>query len=386
MSIKHLTLLGATGSIGDSTLNVVAQHPDRYRVVAMSAGSNWQKLVQQAKQFEPEVIALADEVAAAQAREALAGSSIQVLGGESGVVEAAAWESARMCVSAIVGGAGLKPTLAAIHARKDIALANKECLVMAGALFMEEIARYQVRLIPVDSEHSAIFQVFGDSNWMRRLVLTASGGPFRGWKRAQLEQVIPAQAVAHPNWSMGKKISVDSSTMMNKGLEVIEAHWLFGLPAERIDVVVHPQSIIHSMVEYQDGSVLAQMGVPDMRTPIAVALAWPERIAVDVPSLDLPALAKLDFSAAPQREDFPCLALAYDALREGGTAPAVLNAANEIAVEAFLQGEIPYLAIAEVIARTLGAQGSETVQDVAALFDVDKLARLKAQEMVAALR
>ncbi|WP_442918234.1 1-deoxy-D-xylulose-5-phosphate reductoisomerase [Magnetococcus sp. PR-3] len=380
--MKGLSILGSTGSIGVNTLDVCAQHPGRYRVVALSAGRNSRLMIEQAKQFSPEVIAMADESAAEEVSEALAGENIRVLAGEEGVIEAARWESAQMTVSAIVGGAGLKPTLAAIHARKDIALANKECLVMAGSLFMEEIGRYQVRLIPVDSEHSAIFQVFQNSEWMRRLVLTASGGPFRGWKRDQLQGVTPEQAVAHPNWSMGRKISVDSSTMMNKGLEVIEAHWLFGLPAEQIDVVVHPQSIVHSMVEYQDGSVLAQMGVPDMRTPIAVALAWPDRIPTTVESLDLPKLAQLDFYAKPDPVDFPCLELAYEALRRGGVAPVVLNASNEIAVAAFLDKRIPYLGIAESIIASMDQLGSGHIENIEHLFEVDKQARLLTEQFV----
>ncbi|ABK44354.1 1-deoxy-D-xylulose 5-phosphate reductoisomerase [Magnetococcus marinus MC-1] len=381
MSSKGIAILGSTGSIGVNTLDVCAQHPDRYRVVALSAGQNSARMIAQAKHFRPEVVAMADTKAAAEVTEALAGENIRVLAGEEGVIEVASWASAQMTVSAIVGGAGLRPTLAAIRARKDIALANKECLVMAGSLFMAEIGRYQVRLIPVDSEHSAIFQVFQNSNWMRRLVLTASGGPFRGWRRQQLHGVTPAQAVAHPNWSMGRKISVDSSTMMNKGLEVIEAHWLFGLPAEQIDVVVHPQSIVHSMVEYQDGSVLAQMGVPDMRTPIAVALAWPERIPTTVKSLDLPKLGQLDFYDKPDKRDFPCLELAYEALRRGGIAPVVLNAANEIAVAAFLEGAIGYLEIADLIVKTMDYLGHAPIESIDHLFAVDLQARMTAQQL-----
>ncbi|OSM05162.1 1-deoxy-D-xylulose-5-phosphate reductoisomerase [Magnetofaba australis] len=382
MSVKTLSVLGCTGSIGVNTLDVALSNPDRFRIVALAAGSNWRRVVEQARQCRPEVVALFDEEAADQARAALADLKIPVLSGVEGVSEAAALESARMTVSAIVGAAGLAPTIAAIRARKDIALANKECLVMAGALFMEEIARYQVRLIPVDSEHSAIFQVFQQTRWMRRLVLTASGGPFRGKRRGELVNVTPEQALAHPNWSMGRKISIDSATMMNKGLEVIEAHWLFGLPPEQIDVVVHPQSIVHSMVEYMDGSVLAQMGAPDMRTPIAVAMAWPERTQTNVPSLDLPQLAKLTFEARPDPADFPCLELAYDALRRGGLAPAVLNAANEVAVAAFLDAGLPFLTIPKVIDRTLDSLPLGAAAQLEDVFAADHQARKVAQRIV----
>ncbi|MBF0453505.1 MAG: 1-deoxy-D-xylulose-5-phosphate reductoisomerase [Magnetococcales bacterium] len=359
MPVKNISLLGSTGSIGVNTLDVVAAHPDRFRMVALAAGRNYRLLAQQAKQFRPEVVAIWDESLKEPLLDALEGLDVEVLCGKEGVIESGRWPSAQQTISAIVGAAGLAPTLAAIRAGKEIGLANKECLVMAGDLFMEEIARAGVTLIPVDSEHSAIFQSLfngqvgsvqttltpSHKKEIRHLTLTASGGPFRGWKRTQLQSVTPAQALAHPNWSMGRKISIDSATMMNKGLEVIEAYYLFGVAADKIQVVVHPESIIHSMASYHDGSVMAQLGAPDMRTPIAVALAWPERVLTEVPPLDLVEIGKLHFFSAPDEQDFPCLSLAFRALAKGGGLPAVLNAANEVAVEAFLEGEISFLAI-----------------------------------------
>ena len=374
MLIKTVTVLGSTGSIGVNTLAVIANHPERFRVVSLVAGSNGAKLIEQALHFQPEVVAIQQTEMASMVRDALAGTAIRVLSGKSGVVAAAKWESATMVVSAIVGAAGLEPTLAAIQAGKDIALANKECLVMAGALFMEAVTRHRVRLIPVDSEHSAIFQVLFNGHLetgqdrplplngsvlatktkeIRELVLTASGGPFRGWSGEKLRGVTPEMALAHPRWRMGRKISIDSATMMNKGLEVIEAFYLFGVSAERIRVVVHPESIVHSMVSYRDGSVLAQLGEPDMRTPIAVALAWPERIATTVADLDLARVGSLNFYPPPKKADFPCLELAYQALRQGGTTAAVLNAANEIAVAAFLDKKISFLDISRLIEWTM---------------------------------
>ncbi|MEO5376452.1 MAG: 1-deoxy-D-xylulose-5-phosphate reductoisomerase [Magnetococcus sp. DMHC-6] len=356
--IKNIAILGSTGSIGVSTLDVIATHPDRFRAIALAAGRNSQLLIAQAKRFHPQVVAMHDIEAAREVAFELSGLGIEVLVGAEGIAAVGAWDGVHMTVSAIVGGDGLLPTMAAIRAGKEIALANKECLVMAGALFKREMEQHKGSLIPVDSEHSAIFQVLnngqvtpklgegvgkgghfvnpGRQSGFRELILTASGGPFRGWSREQLAQVTPTQALAHPNWKMGPKISIDSATLMNKGLEVIEAYWLFGVELDRIQVVVHPESIVHSMVSYADGSVLAQMGVPDMRTPIAVALAWPERIAVPVKPLDLAALGRLTFFGTPDPLVFPCLGLSYQALRQGGAAPAILNAANEVAVAAFL--------------------------------------------------
>ena len=399
--MKGVTVLGATGSIGVNTLAVIADHPDRFRVVSLVAGRNGARLVEQALRFQPDVVAIQATDQLPMVTEALAGTAIRVLSGRAGVLEAATWASAEMVVSAIVGAAGLEPTVAAVRAGKDIALANKECLVMAGALFMREVAHYGVRLIPVDSEHSAIFQVLyngrgeahggGVDAWkgagggrdVQALILTASGGPFRGWSRARLRGVTPNMALAHPSWQMGRKISIDSATMMNKGLEVMEAFYLFGVAAHRIRVVVHPQSIVHSMVSYRDGSVLAQMGMPDMRTPIAVALAWPERLDTAVVPLDLTQVGPLHFFSPPERADFPCLALAYQALERGGAMPAVLNAANEVAVSAFLEERVGFLDIAtlvewtmETVAHDVGAAGMASVDEV---LHVDASARTQAR-------
>ena len=361
--MQAVTLLGSTGSIGVSTLNVLAQHPEKYRVYALTANRSVDNLFEQCQQFKPEIAVMLDESAAQQLADKItaAGLNIEVLSGVDALVQVAESQHTDYVMAAIVGAAGLLPTLAAARAGKHILLANKEALVMSGGLFMQEVERNGATLLPVDSEHNAIWQCLPvgnqqqhhfDGKGVRRIILTASGGPFRDYELADLELVTPEQAVAHPNWSMGQKISVDSATMMNKGLEVIEAHWLFGLPAEQIDVLLHRQSIIHSMVDYVDGSVLAQMGNPDMRTPIANALAWPNRIDSGVAPLDLVAAGRLDFSAA-DHQHFPCLALAYQALNAGGTSTAILNAANEIAVEAFLQRQIKFTQIAKIIEQVL---------------------------------
>ena len=363
LSAKAVALLGSTGSIGINTLRVIEDHLDRFQIVALAAGNNAGLLIEQALRFQPEMVAIYQEEMVSVVKNGLAGTHIRVLSGKSGIIAAAQWPSATLVVSAIVGAAGLEPTWAALQEKKDIALANKECLVMAGTLFMKEVAHQGVRLIPVDSEHSAIFQALFNGcsktesgihslapvKEIRALTLTASGGPFRGWSRQQLQDVTPEMALAHPSWKMGQKISIDSATMMNKGLEVIEAFYLFGIDSDRIRVVVHPESIVHSMVSYGDGSVIAQMGVPDMRTPIAVALAWPERIQTDVAALDLAQIEQLHFYPAPNPIDFPCLELAYHALRQGGMSATVLNAANEIAVDAFLKGKITFMDISRLI-------------------------------------
>jgi len=361
MPVRRLTLLGATGSIGDSALDVVARHPDRFVVTALTAHRQWEKLAALCRRHRPEVAALFDPDAARALERALAGDGLptRVLAGADGVCAAARLPAVDTVVAAIVGAAGLKPTLAAARAGKRILLANKEALVVGGAAFMRAVTEGGATLLPLDSEHNAVFQCLPSgyardpaAAGVRRILLTASGGPFRTWPAARLAGATPDEACAHPNWVMGRKISVDSATMMNKGLEVIEAHWLFGIPREAIDVVIHPQSVIHSLVEYVDGSVLAQLGHPDMRTPIAQALAYPERVESGVPQLDLGALAALAFEP-PDPARFPCLGLAYDALREGGTAPAILNAANEIAVAAFLDGRIRFTEIARACAETL---------------------------------
>ena len=390
--MQAVTILGSTGSIGVSTLNVLAQHPDKYSVYALTANRSLDALFEQCQQFEPEIAVILDENAAEELTQRLkvAGLKTQVLSGKQALVDVAESDDTDYVMAAIVGAAGLLPTLAAARAGKHILLANKEALVMSGGLFMHEVEANGATLLPVDSEHNAIWQCLPvgekqqyhyDGKGVRRIILTASGGPFRDYKLAELENVTPEQAVAHPNWSVGQKISVDSATMMNKGLEVIEAHWLFGLPLEKIDVLLHKQSIIHSMVDYVDGSVLAQMGNPDMRTPIANALAWPERIDSGVAPLDLVSVGRLDFSVA-DHEHFPCLRLAYQALKAGGTSTAILNAANEIAVEAFLQKQIKFTQIPQIIEQVLAdvpASKGETLEQV--LAD-DKQARLAATALI----
>ncbi len=358
---RRLTILGATGSIGASTLEVVARHPDRFDVVAVAANSNADKLAALCRQFRPAYAALSDRTAAAALARTLAaeGASTRVLAGAESLIEVATLPEVDTELAGIVGAAGLHSTIAAARAGKRILLANKEALVIGGACFMQAVADGGATLLPIDSEHNPVFQCLPKAYardprtaGIRRIWLTASGGPFLTNPVAELSRMTPAEACAHPNWSMGRKISVDSATMMNKGLEVIEAHWLFGVPREQITVVIHPQSVIHALVEYVDGSVLAEFGHPDMRTPIAHALAYPERIESGAPPLTVAALAGLSFEA-PDLARFPCLRLAFDALDAGGTAPAILNAANEIAVGAFLAGLIRFTDIAASCARTL---------------------------------
>jgi 1-deoxy-D-xylulose-5-phosphate reductoisomerase len=358
---RQVCILGSTGSIGESTLDVVARHPERFAVRSLSCGSRWEDLLQQCRRWQPRYAAVADAASARNLRAALHadGLAIEVLEGESGLEEIAADPGADTVMAAIVGAAGLAPTMAAARSGKRLLLANKESLVMAGRFFMSAVQEGGAELLPIDSEHNAIFQCLpggyrtGDTPAsVRRLLLTASGGPFRSSPLESLEAVTPEQAVAHPNWVMGRKISVDSATMMNKGLEMIEACWLFGMPVDKVEVLIHPQSVIHSMVEYVDGSVLAQLGSPDMRVPIACAMAWPERIASGAAVLDLVTAANLAFEA-PDLRRFPCLRLAMQAAGEGGSVPVALNAANEIAVAAFLEGRIGYMAIPRVIASVL---------------------------------
>ncbi len=391
--MQAVTLLGSTGSIGESTLNVLAQHPQKYSVYALTANRSVDRLFEQCQQFKPVIAVMLDADSAEQLAEKLksAGSDTHVLSGKQALVDVAESEHTEYVMAAIVGAAGLLPTIAAARAGKHILLANKEALVMSGGLFMKEVETNGATLLPVDSEHNAIWQCLPVGNQqqhhfegkgVRRIILTASGGPFRDYNIADLEHVTPEQAVAHPNWSMGQKISVDSATMMNKGLEVIEAHWLFGLPANQIDVLLHRQSIIHSMVDYVDGSVLAQMGNPDMRTPIANALAWPDRIDSGVAPLDLVAAGRLDFSAA-EHSHFPCLALAYQALEIGGTSTAILNAANEIAVEAFLNNKIKFTQIAKIIEQVLAKLTVHTGATLEQVLEDDLLARELAQELIA---
>ncbi len=390
MKRQNITVLGATGSIGVNTLDVIRRHPDRYRAFALCAHSQVAKLFEQCREFEPEFAvvrdaSLADELALLCRN---AGLSTSVRHGVDALVAMATHADVDSVMAAIVGAAGLEPTLAAAQAGKKILLANKEVLVMAGELFMHAVREHGAILLPVDSEHNAIFQSLppdfsrGLSECgVRRILLTASGGPFRNTPLSALADVTPEAACAHPNWVMGRKISVDSASMMNKGLEVIEAHWLFACPPEQIQVVVHPQSVIHSLVEYTDGSVLAQLGNPDMRTPIAYALAYPERIDAGVPSLDLFQIARLDFEA-PDFDRFPCLGLAYEALRAGGTAPAVLNAANEVAVAAFLDRRLPFLGIPRLIEATLKAVPSRPEGSLADVLAADAEARHAASRLI----
>ncbi len=383
---RRIALLGATGSIGASALDVIARHPDRFIVDALSAHSRVDDLLVLCERFRPRLAAIADDAGYAALRDGLAarGLATRALAGAAALDEIAADAGNDTVIAAIVGAAGVASTLAAARAGKRLLLANKESVVLAGAVLMREAAAHGACILPIDSEHNAIYQCLpadGSRGGVRRLLLTASGGPFRGRSRESLRTITPDEACAHPNWVMGRKISVDSATLMNKGLEVIEAHHLFGLPAERIDVVVHPQSVIHSLVDYVDGSMLAQLGNPDMRTALAYGLAWPERIDSGVAPLDLAALARFDFHA-PDLEAFPCLGLAYAALRAGGCAPAVLNAANEVAVAAFLAGRLPFLGISALIESTLDALGTEPADGIAVLLARDAEARRKAGELL----
>ncbi|MFN3075297.1 MAG: 1-deoxy-D-xylulose-5-phosphate reductoisomerase [Alphaproteobacteria bacterium] len=381
-SCRSVTILGATGSIGESTVDLILRHPDRYRVEALAAHSRVERLAELARLLRPRFVAVADPNAGPALREALAGTGVIVGAGPEAVVEAAEYPS-DWVMAAIVGAAGLKPTLAAIRRGATVALANKEAMVCAGDLVMAEVHNHGATLLPVDSEHNAIFQVFEGTapERIEKLILTASGGPFRDRDLEYMSRVTPAQAVAHPNWSMGAKISVDSATMMNKGLELIEAHHLFRMPETRIDILVHPQSVVHSLVAYIDGSVLAQLGSPDMRTPIAYALGWPERIHTPSPRLDLAAVGNLEFRS-PDPVRFPSLRLARQALQSGGSAPTILNAANEVAVQRFLSGVIGFLSIAEVVERTLQSVPSVVPVSVDDVLEMDGRARRVADEIV----
>ncbi|HTH45623.1 MAG TPA: 1-deoxy-D-xylulose-5-phosphate reductoisomerase [Oxalicibacterium sp.] len=381
--MQQITILGSTGSIGVSTLDVLARHPDRYAVYALTAHQRVEELAQQCARHAPKIAVVGTAEAAHTLKGLLAAQGLrtQVEYGEAALCAVSSAPECDAVMAAIVGAAGLAPTLAAARAGKKILLANKEALVMSGPLLMREVEASGAILMPIDSEHNAIFQCMPagyrrtpEQCGIAKILLTASGGPFLHRAVDTLERVTPAEAVAHPNWSMGRKISVDSATMMNKGLEVIEAHWLFNLPAERIEVVIHPQSVIHSMVSYIDGSMLAQLGNPDMRTPIAHALAYPERIVSGVGGVDLAAIGKLAFER-PDLQRFPCLKLAYDALNAGGSAPAILNAANEIAVQAFLDGRIGFRIIDQLIARVLDALPSCTIAHIDAVFEQDRRAR-----------
>ncbi len=380
--MKQLSILGSTGSIGVSTLEIVAAYPDRFNVVALTAGRNLELFAQQIRQFKPRIAAVAYPEDVPRLQQLCRGLQVEILGGSAGLSAAATATETEMVVAAIVGAAGLVPTAAAIRAGKDIALANKETLVTAGHLFMEMVAEYGVKLYPVDSEHSAIFQsIEGHRNDdISKIILTASGGPFLNTPAEKLASVTVRDALNHPNWSMGRKISIDSATMMNKGLEVIEARWLFDAPVEKIDVNIHPQSIIHSMVEYVDGCVIAQLGSPDMKAPIAYALSYPERIATGVKPLDLTVFSGLTFFK-PDTDKFRCLSLAYRAINEGESMPAVMNAANEIAVEFFLEGRIGFLQIAQVIEETMDAHRSHDLKSIDEVLQADLWGRNMAREI-----
>ncbi|HXV22859.1 MAG TPA: 1-deoxy-D-xylulose-5-phosphate reductoisomerase [Alphaproteobacteria bacterium] len=380
---RSVTILGSTGSVGCSTVDLLLRNREKFDVESLTANRNLALLVEQARKLRPRMAAIADPRLGPALSEALAGTGIETGAGTAAIAEAAARPS-DWVMGAIVGSAGLAPTLTAIRRGAVVALANKECLVCAGALVMAEARRACARLLPVDSEHSAVFQVLEGERLeaVDRIILTASGGPFRTAGLEEMRRATPAQALAHPNWEMGAKISIDSATMMNKGLELIEAHHLFGLPADRIDVVVHPQSVVHSLVAYVDGSILAQLGAPDMRTPIAYALAWPERMKWPAPRLDLAQIGALTFES-PDPERFPTLAIARDALAAGGAAPTVLNAANEVAVEAFLTGRIGLLDIARVVSASLERIPARSIASLAEVESVDEEARRTAEALIA---
>ncbi|HDM79021.1 MAG TPA: 1-deoxy-D-xylulose-5-phosphate reductoisomerase [Deltaproteobacteria bacterium] len=382
--MKNLTILGSTGSIGKNTLEIVRQFPDRFRVIALGAGKNLEPLKSQIDEFRPTAVSVLNEEVARELGKLIETTAdLEIYWGEEGYKKISSIPDVDMVVSAIVGGAGFAPTVAAIEAGKDIALANKETLVMGGEIVTRLVKEKGVQLLPVDSEHSAIFQCLQGNRRdnVRKILLTASGGPFRKYSKEEMDSVTPDDALNHPTWAMGSKITIDSSTLMNKGLEVIEAHWLFDVAPEQIQIHIHPESIIHSMVEYIDGSVIAQLGIPDMKTPIAYALAYPDRLPIDNPPLDLFALKKLTFYE-PDFELFPCLRLAYEALKAGGTMPAVLNAANEVAVEAFLTRKIPFLAIPEVIELTMQKHQVSAGQEIDEVLGADRWARETANTLI----
>jgi 1-deoxy-D-xylulose-5-phosphate reductoisomerase len=388
MAVKAITLLGSTGSIGTQTLDIVTHHPEQFRIVGLAAGRNIALLAEQIRQFKPEIVAIADPTQIDELKAAIADVTPQpiLVSGEAGVVEVAAYGDAQAVVTGIVGCAGLLPTIAAIKAGKDIALANKETLIAGGPVVLPLVEAHGVKLLPADSEHSAIFQCLQGvpEGGLRRIILTASGGAFRDWPVEKLAQVTVADALKHPNWSMGRKITVDSATLMNKGLEVIEAHYLFGLDYDRIDIVIHPQSIIHSLIEVQDTSVLAQLGWPDMRLPLLYALSWPERIATNWEPLDLVKSGDLTFRK-PDHEKYPCMQLAYAVGRAGGCMPAILNAANEQAVALFLDEKITFLEIPKVIEKVCDRfqsqnTSSPTLEDILAADDWARRAVLEASQ------
>ncbi len=385
--MKRIVILGSTGSVGVSALDIVQRYPDRFQVVGLTAGQNWTLLEAQIRRFRPRVVALANKEAGKTLRARSRALGCDILEGVEGLIQAAALPEADLVLAAILGAAGLVPTVAAVRAGKRVALANKETLVLAGAIVMREAAEHGALILPVDSEHNAIFQVLDGRprETVRRILLTASGGPFVDTPPGRLERVTPREALNHPRWKMGDKITIDSATMMNKGLEVMEARWLFGLPPEQIEVLLHPQSIVHSLVEFVDGSVIAQLGMPDMRGPIAHALAYPERLEKSLPPLNLVEVGALTFRA-PDAEAFPCLRYAYEALAAGGTAPIVLNAANEVAVHGFLTEAIGFLDIPRVIRATLDRRDQKEVRTIEEVLIVDRWARGEAERQMQLLR
>lgn len=382
--MKLLSLLGATGSIGVNVLNIVRQFPDRYGIEGLAAGRNVELLSRQVEEFEPAVVSVIDQEHADKLAATLPDSwKGEIVYGTAGNIKVAACPDVAMTISAVVGAAGLLPTLAAVEAGKDIGLANKETLVVAGRLVMQKVKQHGVTLLPIDSEHSAVFQALeaGRKEDVEKIILTASGGPFLQRRKEELQNVTREQALNHPNWSMGPKISIDSATLMNKGLEVIEARWLFDMAPRSIEVVVHPQSIIHSLVEFQDGSVVAQLGIPDMKIPIAYALSYPERMPLDLPSLNLPKCGNLEF-LHPDYDRFPALRLAFEALERGGVSGAVMNAANEVAVDAFLNKYIPFPKISAVVEETMARVQGGSDEILEDLLEADKTARLTAGELI----
>ena len=383
MNKRQIALLGSTGSIGTQALDVVRDNPDRFEVYALVARRNVELLARQAREFRPEVVVIADEQQYAPLKEALADLPMKVWAGADAIADVVQMEPVDMVLTAVVGYAGLRPTLAALEAGKAVALANKETLVVAGELVTATARRAGAPILPVDSEHSAIFQCLSgqDAQAVEKVILTASGGPFRTTPREALATVTPAEALRHPNWSMGAKVTIDSASMMNKGFEMIEARWLFGLPPERIEVVVHPQSIVHSMVQFADGAVMAQLGMPDMHLPIAYALAYPRRLRSDAPRLNFARLSTLTFEA-PDRERFPNLTYAFDAIRRGGNMPCILNAADEVAVDAFLCGRIGFLAMSDLIAETMARTPFIATPTYDDYVQTDAEARRRAMEMI----
>lgn len=380
MMKQRLAILGSTGSIGTNTLEVVRQHPDQFEVVALAAGGNVDEMVKQVEEFKPKLISMSSKDAAEEVK-LRANRPVRTVYGEEGPIEVATHPDATYLVSALMGSRGLIPTLAAIREGKTIGLANKETLVMGGAIVMEEAKKAGVAILPIDSEHSAIYQCLHKENptQVKRIILTASGGPFRDWPREKIERATREEALNHPNWSMGEKITVDSASLMNKGLEVIEAHWLFNLSYDRIDVLIHPESIIHSMVEFVDGAVLAELGTPDMKVPIQYALGYPKRLPLRTKTLDLVELGALHFRE-PDPKRFPCLQMAYDAGRAGGTMPTVLNGANEVAVERFLRGRLPFPMIEEIVGKALSRHRTVTDPNLEDLFEADRWARETARQ------